>query len=230
MVEWLVENATVVANLASLFMLAVWAFYALLFYREFKRQRTPFFVIHQAKGHGIDSTCLIVNLSREPVHILCVMLRLHTARGTYEQRLRNFRRRSDSADLGSDVQTTLKQGPLTSGGFFGLGSFEAMLEAAMDDVLRRSGAWADPDGEIELQQLIQELRELEIRLIALHGAHDQPVGAVRSFQINLPDEDGDEATIEPAMLLTRQVNSRRESRLVRQWLQECLPRPVPDEH
>ena len=224
--EWLVENAALVANLASLAMLVVWTFYAILFYREFQRQRTPFFVIHQAQGHGFDSTCLVVNLSKEPVHILCVMLILHTAHGTFSQRLRNFRRLSRESEARGDVQTAIKQGPLTSGAFLGLGSFEAMLDAA-SEVLRRSGRWGAPDDELDLDELIHDLQQVEIRVIALHGAHERPVGASRRFHVHV--EEQDRVAIEPAVLLTRQMSSRSESRTVRQWLQDCLPRPVHDE-
>lgn len=227
MLEWLVENAALVANLASLAMLAVWTFYAVLFYREFQRQRTPFFVIHQAQGHGLDSTCLVVNLSKEPVHVLCVMLILHTTRGTFAQRLRNFRRVSRESDSGRDVQTAIKQGPLTSGAFLGLGSFEAMLDAAVENVLRRSGHWGAPGEELDLHELIHELRQVEVRVIALHGAHERPVGATRKFQVHIEEED--QVAIEPAVLLTRQMASRAERRIVRQWLQDCLPSPVSDE-
>ncbi|MEX2584245.1 MAG: hypothetical protein WD766_13310 [Gemmatimonadota bacterium] len=178
--DWLIENAGLVANLASLAMLGVWTFYAILFYREFQRQRTPFFVIHQAQGHGLDSTCLVVNLSKEAVHVLCVMLVLSTHRGTFSQRVRNFRRVSrESSTAGPDVQTAIKQGPLTSGAFLILGSFEAMLEAAAEDVLRRSARWGTPSEEMDLDRLLPDLDKIEVRVIALHGAHERPVGASR---------------------------------------------------
>ncbi|MEX2572050.1 MAG: hypothetical protein WD737_12185 [Gemmatimonadota bacterium] len=225
--DWLIENAALVSNLASLAMLAVWTFYAVLFYREFQRQRTPFFVIHQAQGHGLDSTALVVNLSKEPVHVLCVMLILHTTQGTFAQRIRNFRRVSRDSDMARDVQTAIKQGPLTSGAFLGLGSFEAMLDATTEDVLRRSGRWGAAGEELDLHDLLDELQQVEIRVIALHGAHERPVGASRRFLIHVEAED--QVAIEPAVLLTRQMSSRSDRRIVRQWLQDCLPRLVSDE-
>ena len=221
--EWLVENAALVANLASLAMLVVWTFYSVLFYREFRRQRTPFLVIHQAHGHGLEATVLVVNLSKEPVHVLCAMLVLHTTRGTFAQQLHDFRRAPRAADPGN-VQTALKQGPLTSGAFLGLGSFEAMLTAAVEEVLPRSGRWDGPEGGVEVGELLEELRELEIRVVALHGAHSRPVGASRVFQVHT---EGDRVAIEPAILLTRQLTSRSERRMVQDWLQDCLPRRVP---
>lgn len=223
--QWLVENAALVANLASLAMLVVWTFYSVLFYREFRRQRTPFFVIHQANGHGLDATALVVNLSKEPVHVLCAMLVLHTARGTFAQQLRDFRRMPRESTSG-DLQTAIKQGPLTSGAFLGLGSFEAMLKAASEEVLRRSDRWERADEDPDFFDLIRELHEIEIRVIALHGAHSRPVGASRTFQVHMEET---QVAIEPAILLTRQLTGRAERRVVQEWLQDCLPRRVPSE-
>jgi hypothetical protein len=163
MLDWLVDNAALVANLASLAMLGVWTFYAVLFYREFQRQRRPFFVIHQAQGHGLDSTCLVVNLSREPIHVLCVLLMVHTDRGVFAQRIRNFRRPARTPETGGDVQTMIKQGPLTAGAFLGLGSFEAMLDAALEDAIREAGGWDGTGRDVDLHELVPEVRELEIR-------------------------------------------------------------------
>lgn len=220
--EWLVENAALVANLASLATLVVWTFYLVLFYREFQRQRTPFLVIHQARGHGLDATVLVVNLSKEPVHVLCAMLVLHTARGTFAQQLHDFRR-SPRESGPRDVQPAIKQGPLTSGAFFGLGSFDSMLHAATNEVLRRSDQWNRPEEDLNVAVLVRELREVEVRVVALHGAHSRPVGASRTFRVHV---EGDQIAVEPAVLLTRQLTTRSDRRVVEGWLQDCLPRRI----
>lgn len=225
MLDWIIDNAALVANLASLAMLVVWAFYAVLFYREFRRQRRPFFVIHQAQGHGLDSTCLIVNLSREPIHVLCVLLVAETSRGTFTQRIRNFRRPGRGGEADGQVQTILKQGPLTAGAFLSLGSFEAMLDAAAGDVIRESGEFGAPGTEPDLEDLVREIEKLEVRLICLHGARESPVGAYRTFGVQATES---QVTIAPAILLTRQMDSRSDTRVVREWLQECLPQPVAE--
>lgn len=219
---WLVENAALVANLASLATLVVWTVYLVIFYREFRRQRTPFLIIHQAHGYGIDATALVVNLSKEPVHVLCAMLVLHTTRGTFAQRIHDFRRMPREASS-TDVQSAIKQGPLTSGAFLGLGSFEAMLEAAIGDVLREFDSSDSGEAKLDLSLLLRELRVLELRVVALHGAHRRPVGASRTFQLSL---DGEAVTVEPASLLTRQLIARSDRRTVHDWLQSCLPHRV----
>jgi hypothetical protein len=217
MLTWLMENAAVVANLASLLMLIVWAFYAVLFYREFKRQRSPFIVIHQAKGYDLDSTCLVVNLSREPIHILCVMLILHTTRGSFAQRIHNFRRGPRPREGSPDMQTIFKQGPLASGSFLVLGSFEEMLVVAIDDILAETGTTRIE--EWDPYEWAGDIEQLEVRVVALHGAHDRPVGAYRTFDVTVRDD----VSICPAMLLTEQMASRSRSRRVEQWLRACLP-------
>ncbi len=51
------------------------------------------------------------------------------------------------------------------------------------------------------------------------------MGARRSFRMEADDEA---VTIFPSMLLTRQMAGRSDSRVVKQWLEECLPYPVPE--
>lgn len=220
--EWFLENATFVASLASLATLVVWTFYLVLFYREFKRQRTAFFVIHQARGHGLDATALVVNLSKEPVHVLCAMLVLHTARGTFVQQLHDLRRAPRESDA-REFQFAIKQGPLTSGAFFGLGSFESMLDSAAQDVLRRSDEWNRDEEDVSLEVLVRELEQVEVRVVALHGAHSRPVGASRKFRLRM---EGGRIAVEPVNLLTRQLAARSEVRVVEGWLQDCLPRRI----
>ena len=52
-------------------MLLVWMVYAWLFFQEFQRRRSAVIFIHEVGGGRPESRCLLVNLSREPVHVLC---------------------------------------------------------------------------------------------------------------------------------------------------------------
>ena len=217
---WLLDYAPLAANIASMLMLGVWLFYTIIFYREFKRQRRPLLILHQARGYDLESTCLLVNLSKEPVHVLCVLMRLHTDEGVYTKRIRNLRQVPSEADIDSgDVQTLLKQGPLGSGGFLVLGSFHRLLEEAEEDAVRS----LMPSGT---GRLVPALHEIELRVIALHGAYEKPVGAERRFAVR-PRDDG-ATRVQPKTSLTRQLNSRREMRRVRSWLEECFPEPLEE--
>lgn len=224
MLKWLIEHTSLVASLATLLTAVVWTFYAVLFFREFARQRRPFFVIHQARGSGLDALCLLVNLSKEPVHVLCVLAVLHTRRGTLAHRVQGFRSVARGAETGQDLRTSIKQGPLASGAYLDLGSFEAMLDAAAAELQRNDNGDVAPGDPMDAYDIAREVQQLEIRVVALHSAHESPVGAWRSFGVYAR---GDEVAIEPAMLLTRQMASRAEARTVRAWLRECMPGAGP---
>lgn len=218
--SWLVEHASLAANIASLLMLLVWLFYTAIFYREFRRQRRPFLILHQGRGYDLDSTCLLVNLSKEPVHVSCVLMRLQMDRGLYTKRIRDFQQITPDSDLGSrDVQTLLKQGPLTSGGFLVLGTFRELLDAALEDASRTILGYTEGIG---LNEFVGVLHEITFHAVVLHGAYDRPVGAARSFAVTATDS---EARIRPTAPLTRQMNSSAQMREVAAWMTDCFPEP-----
>ena len=216
--DWFAEHASLIANFATLAMLLVWLFYTLLFYRDFKQQRSPLIVIHQAEGHGPESTCLLVNLSKEAIHVLCVMAVAHTEDGALTRSITNTQRRSPQHDHHWKVQDLIKQGPLPTGHFLDLGSFEDMLHGA--GLLPVTEAKVVEEKQPRIRPPARSLREIEIRVVALHVAYQNPIGAYRTFRV---DTSRDTIEFEPAMVLTRQMASRAERREVRRWLKACLP-------
>lgn len=216
--EWFTEHATLIANVASMAMLFVWLFYTALFYRDFRQQRMPLIVLHQAHGHGHDSSCLLVNMSKQPIHVLCVMLAAQTEEGEVTMRITNTTRVSPEQTSHMKVQDLIKQGPLPTGYYLDLGSFQEMLEHAnLVPAVERSSESAWPRGTPK-----HEAHEVELRVIALHGAYQDPIGAIRTFRMTA---DGGALSVEPVMLLTKQMASRAERRRVRRWLESCLPAP-----
>lgn len=215
--EWFTEHASLIANIASMAMLFVWLFYTALFYRDFRQQRMPLIVLHQTNGYEHDSSCLLVNMSKQPVHVLCVMLAAQTEEGEATMRITNTTRVSPEQTSHMKVQDLIKQGPLPTGYFLDLGSFQEMLEHAnLLPAVQRSSESAPP---IKPKN---DAYEIELRVIALHGAYQDPVGAMRTFRVTA---DGGTLSVEPIMLLTRQMASRAERRRVRRWLIACLPAP-----
>ncbi len=191
MMDWLTRYAEVISASASVGMLFIWSLYAWLFYQEFLRQRGCRLFIHEAGGGSPQSACLLVNLSKEPVHIICSI----ASRDGASIRLRDT---TDSPDI-SPVQQS-KQGPLAAGSSMMLGSFESIC-GQLDDAGSREG---DEDTSVD------------IRVAVLHGFRTWPIGARRRFRVekNLrwvtPDEHE-----------TEQLRSRRQSGIVRGWLDEC---------
>ena len=190
--EWLEDNAALVSALASCGMFLIWLVYAALFYVEFRRRRWPRLYLHEAGGGATASTCLLINLGREPVHVLCSMVlcdgievRLHASpRGGGE----------------SAVQRS-KQGPLAPGESLALGSFQ--------DIGREieSVSWRAKDG--------QEY-EIDVCVAAVNGDARWPIGARRRFHVHAGD-----GRVAPAMASTEQLHSRRHSGEVRRWVDRC---------
>ena len=173
-------------------MLLVWMVYAWLFFQEFQRRRSALIFIHEADGGRPESRCLLVNLSQEPVHVLCS---LAVCDGS-SVRLQN----TGQQDQLSIVQQA-KQGPLKAGDSLLLGSFEKIsreLDRVGTPRSRRNS------------QLI------EIRVAIIHGFREWPVGARRSFRI-----EEDTRRVTPDGPTTEQLHSKRQARKVRRWLRDC---------
>jgi hypothetical protein len=71
--QWLRENAFLVSMAVNIGLLIIWTFYAILFYQGYARQRRPMLIVHLSNWFAKEAECLIVNLTREPVHILGVL-------------------------------------------------------------------------------------------------------------------------------------------------------------
>lgn len=189
--EFLRQNAQVISAFASTGSLIIWTVYAVLFYKGFKRQRSAHLYIHAAGDGGPSTECLIINLSPEPVHILCSI----AVRGDEAIQVQA------PTDEQMPLQARVKQGPLKSGGSFSLGSF-ADIAQALNNLTA-----SDRD---EPEQC------LEIRVAAIHGASDQPVGAARGFLY-----DSESLEVAPNIPHTEQKRSRRAAREVKHWMEQC---------
>lgn len=190
------QDYTSLASVAvSAGMLLVWMVYAWLFFQEFQRRRSAVIFIHEAGGGRPESPCLLVNLSQEPVHVLCSL----AVRDGISMRLQN----TAEQDKLSVVQQA-KQGPLRSGDSLVLGSFENISRE-----LDRVGT----------QRTRRKPQLIEIRVAVIHGFREWPVGARRSFQIEV-----DTHRVIPHTPTTEQLHSQRQAREVRQWLDDCHDR------
>lgn len=188
---WLQQNATLISALASTGMMLIWVVYAWLFYQGFRRQIGSKLFIHEAGGGEPRSVCLLVNLSKEPVHVVCAL----AARGDSTVRLRDL----SGDDKLTAVQRT-KQGPLDTGESMNLGAFE--------DICSELARACEAPGD-DRHYLV------EIRVAAMHGYRDWPIGASRGFWI-----DSRTSQVQPASFDTRQLRSRTQARTVRGWIEQ----------
>ncbi|MFP4350404.1 MAG: hypothetical protein ACOC0H_04430 [Thermodesulfobacteriota bacterium] len=125
--EWLTRNSSLISALSSLFMVLIWVFYAHLLYRDFRTRNHPRVIIQQAPDRFIDSVCLIVNMSRQIVNIAGIISVGKGMDGTKIKEITDYRQYSSDEFSEKEIQTLLKQGPLASGDFISLGSFEKII-------------------------------------------------------------------------------------------------------
>lgn len=104
-----------------------------------------------------------------------------------------------------DLQHSLRQGPVLSGGYIVLGTFRNMLLGGHEEIDSKQEA-----------QILGAIESLELRVAVIHGPSRFPVGARRTFKI---EHDGS-TRIQPVNIFTEQLTKKRDQALVREWI-EC---------
>lgn len=183
-------------------MALIWVFYLQLFFVQYRRNSRPYLVFHHAQNDNPDALCLLVNMGEQPVHILIVQAVIYFKGGeSVTSTVTDFERINPEQQ---NVQQSLRQGPLLSGGFLVLGSFRNILCGDQD--------------ESEGNRRMEEIEGLELRVAVIHGPSRFPVGARRSFQIvHTPD-----ARIQPANIHTEQLSKKRQLKMVRHWVESDI--------
>ncbi|MFN3579882.1 MAG: hypothetical protein ACK4VV_05355 [Pseudomonas sp.] len=193
MIDWIEANQALLSVCISIATLLVWVIYAQLLYFGFRRQRTPRLIINRGKEKNLDALCIISNMSQEAIYVDYILATLKTSLGNVTMDVTDFERaptekREDKDGNWQDVAVTpvsirenTRQGPLLSGEFMHIGTF--------NDVVRRIARQAEipvqgsqPGGDIRFECLT-------IELIAMYGPEPRPVSASRSFSINTDHED-----------------------------------------
>ncbi|MCQ4311943.1 hypothetical protein NAV33_08585 [Pseudomonas stutzeri] len=213
MIEWLTSNHQLISLIISSSTLLVWVFYAQLLLLNFRRQRKPSLIINRGAGKGLGSLCLISNMSAEPMFINQLVVSIETSQGPLEVDVTDIRQ-SMEGDVSPDliIHQTTHQGPLRSGEFTHIGTFQNMLRRVAElhgiklEGHRPVGDW--------------QFHSLEIRAVAFYGPERHPLGVLRRFRLR--DLGEAECTLVPESPFTHQLTSRRDRRRVRRWLSESL--------
>ncbi|MCJ0972619.1 hypothetical protein MST27_04465 [Pseudomonas sp. PS1] len=213
MIEWLEENQQILSLAISACTLLVWLFYAQLLLLNFKRQRKPSLIINRGAGKGLGSLCLISNMSAEPVFINQLMVLIDTSKGTLEVDITDIRHGiEDDATPDLAIHQITHQGPLRTGDFVHIGTFQGMVRQVCETHgialkgLCPVGDW--------------HFHALEIRAAAFYGSERHPLGITRRFRLG--DLSDPECALIPESPLTRQLISRRDRRKVRDWINANL--------
>lgn len=213
---WITNHAEAISAIASVFTLFVWVFYAQLLYANYSRQRRPRIIINRGQGKFIHSLCLVSNMSQESIYVQHIVAVLETSDGKLQFDISEFQQSEDgdSSDINQTQETEYKyrthQGPLGSGEYLHVGSFNDILRGiAKAYGIEMLGY--HPRGDMTFDAL-------EIRLIAVYGPEDSPIGARRRFL--LKDSKIDEYAVYPDSLDTERLNSRRQRRRIKRWMRE----------
>jgi hypothetical protein len=201
--EWLNDNAQAISAVASICTLFVWVFYAQLLYNGYVRQRRPRVIINRGKGIGVDAICLISNMSSEAIYVQHLVAVLHTQKCSYSLDVVEYQQRGSEQQ---DASYRTHQGPLASGDYLNIQSF--------GDIVNQVQAYWEIDDNLLRGQNIQ----LEIRVIAIYGSEDMPIGASRTF--NLALDASPNYQLIPASVDTDRLNSRGQRKRVLEWAKE----------
>lgn len=211
MLEWLSANEQWISPATSIGTLLVWMFYAQLLYSGYSRQTRPRLLINRGVGEeGLDSPCLICNMSREAIYVYFIMVRLETSDHSEFVPVTDCDHRPGS-ELPERLSARTRQGPLDPGHCLELFSFRTTLERAarFAGIELHNGLPADPD---------LELRALEYHVICIYGSDDSPFGAVRRF--NVKKGDNGQLSLVAARTDTQRKTSWLYKRKIHQWLQQ----------
>lgn len=202
----LAENPAALSAGASLFMAVIWMVYLNIVVRQHRRSNRPFLIIHHAHDNDPDALCLFVNMSKEPVHVQCVLAKVRKNGETVDQYVTDFQRINPDK---TDIRAHLKQGPIHSGGYLVLGTF--------GDIIRgERSSEAGTDSDAEAVDDLSDVESLELCLAVIHGPSSFPIGARRRFF--LKQEDG-RKVIRAQSVYTEQLTGAGRKRTVRKWIE-----------
>ena len=209
MMDWISQNSPAITALTSVCTLFVWLFYAQLLYLNFRRQRQPKIIINRGFGRTLQARCVISNMSPEPIFIEHIVAILHTDQGTLSKDMIDFEASPGERDEASRLIETTRQGPMLSGSYNHIGTFQDIIGR----ILRFHGLPSDDFQSVDGRTL----QSIELQVIAVYGSEDSPVGAARTFELTM-GESGE--ALVPTRLVTRRYASRPRRHRVRQWIRD----------
>lgn len=209
--QWISSNSGAISAVASFCTLFIWLFYAQLLYLNFKRQRQPKIIVNRGAGSGLSARCVISNMSSEAIFIEHLAALVFTDRGRLMSDLTDLEPSQDSegSEKWQNLDEVTRQGPMQPGHYSHAGSFAEIVDRiyASHGVASQGGVARDG----------RRLQALEIRIIAVYGSEDKPVGASRSFAV-VQRENG--VVLQAPTIETQRYASRFKRLRVRKWIRE----------
>lgn len=194
-----------VSTACDVLMVLIWAVYLQLFFRNLRRSSRPSMIIHHAQGNDPQALCLFVNMSKDPIHVQCVIAYIKSAKGNITRYVTDYRRLTEDE---RPIRSNLREGPIQPGGYLELGSFEDILLGRQSD----DGIHAD-------RQELEGYEQLQLCVAVTHGPSEHHIGVRRTFAI---EQKPDKVSIRAFSIYTEQLVTRNKRKIVRRWVEERL--------
>lgn len=190
--EWIKDSANALAMFASYGTLVVWLVYLQILVIGIKRRRRANILITRGKGADLKASLLVSNMSAEAIYVKSLIVRIEMDGQAIEHSLSDLESISD--------QDEYTQGPLDSGEWMRIGTFEEVVEHLAEEEGGSAENWRD------------ELGAIELTVAAVYGPDDLLAGATRRFEV---DSSQQPSRMRPSEPDTRQMRSQRERRALK---------------
>jgi hypothetical protein len=198
--EWITSNAKVLTLFATALTLIVWMVYGQLLAASMRHAKTPRLVVEQGSGHGLDSICVVTNMSMETIYLQGVSVSLQTKDRTHRYMLADSAKTTER-ERGITTRRETCQGPLKPNETLNLGTFRALLDEAAVGTGLETGDDGAPLG----------LEAVTVTAVTSFGPKQHTVGARRRFNLDTADTP----RLYAASALTEPLQGRRKARPLR---------------
>lgn len=200
MIDWLVNNHTLIAAISSFGTLVIWTIYLHIFLQSHRRQRKPMLVINRGEAQDLTGRCLVTNMSQEAVYIHSVVVDLWVE-GTRHRAFITDAEDIRSTDDAKGWAKLTRQGPLQPGTMVDMGAFGSILNYLVRTL--------DEGQSFAASRLAKTATACEISILGIYGSEYLLIGAVRRFRL---EPKGDTVSLKAEAAETRQITSGRERR------------------
>lgn len=199
-ISWFVNNTNVVIALSNIGTLIVWLVYAQLLYFNFRRQRRPRLVIRRAGDNGLSATCVISNMSAEPIYISYIISEVRYKGENITCDVTDVIKSGHGEPAAEDEGNSVdyRQGPMLSGGYMHIGKYRDLLLKTIE-----------LDKGTSIDEAIGNTESVTVYIICIYGSEDKPIGAYRKYFL-ISNEDA--VMMRPASWDTIRLSSMRKRR------------------
>ncbi|MFO7853660.1 MAG: hypothetical protein R6V44_00230 [Paracoccaceae bacterium] len=187
MIEFISQNSEALQVFINSIMVVVWVAYLQIFLVSFRRQQRSEILINIGGGSGLKARCFVSNLSLEPLYLHDVMVELTTNDATHEAVI------TDRSEMNQEKLTSpsggTNQGPLKSGDYVDIGSFNEIMERASPKL-----------ESVEFDKITH----IQITAFAKASSSPQIVGAKRKYRLQ---KSNGQAEMIPLQITTEQIRS-----------------------